>query len=70
MKTEDFKPKDTVTYVPSHAYGDVNHGDCERGIVSSCNDHYVFVKLFKYLANLPWDDVTSHACNPDDLIKD
>lgn len=34
-----------VTYIPNHAKGDVNHKDCERGVLSSFNDHTVFVRF-------------------------
>ena len=32
---ENFQVGDHVTYVPNHANGDINHRDCERGIVST-----------------------------------
>ena len=34
-----------VTYIPNHANGDVNHKDCERGVLSSFNDFTVFVRF-------------------------
>lgn len=57
---EDFKRDDRVRYVPYHAHNDVTHKDCENGIVTSTNDHYVFV-CFKLGA-------TSQACKPDQLV--
>ncbi len=33
-----------VTYIPGHARGDVSHKDCERGTITSFNDHAVFVR--------------------------
>lgn len=33
-----FKPGDKVIYVPVYANGDVNHPNCERGVVSSVSD--------------------------------
>jgi len=42
--TRDFKHGDKVRYIPNHANGDVTHQDCQDGIVSSTNEHYVFVK--------------------------
>lgn len=33
-----FQAGDRVVYVPTHAEGDRNHPDCERGKVSSVND--------------------------------
>jgi hypothetical protein len=42
------KPGDRVIYVPTHAKGDLNHPDSERGVVSSLNDTYVFVKYIRH----------------------
>lgn len=33
-----------VRYVPNHAHGDLNHPDCELGIVTSWNEAAVFVR--------------------------
>lgn len=33
-----------VIYVPGHAKGDLKHQDCERGRITSFNDHSVFVR--------------------------
>ena len=33
-----------VIYVPGHAKDDLNHPDCERGRITSFNDHSVFVR--------------------------
>lgn len=48
-----------VTYVPSHANGNINHPDCERGRVKSWNDGGVFVDYIKSVCrtdfrNLVW----------------
>ena len=48
-----------VRYVPMHAHGDLNHPDCEIGIVTSWNDEFVFVR---YRGN-----EHSKATKPDDL---
>ena len=40
-----------IIYIPNHADGP-NHKDCERGIVSSFNEKFVFVKFYKQLINL------------------
>lgn len=61
MKAQDFKEGDRVAYVPGHAHGDINHNDVERGVVTSHNEVYVFVR-FK--------GITSQACNPNDLVKE
>jgi hypothetical protein len=34
LNAADFKPGDWVVYVPSHAHGDRDHPDCERGTVT------------------------------------
>lgn len=69
MNCEDFKRDDKVLYVPTHADGDVNHPDCQRGIVSSQNGVCVFVKYYPQLARFGWDGTTSQGTNPEDLVK-
>ena len=49
-----------VIYVPSHANGDVQHQDCERGEITSFNGVHVFVRY--------GDDDTSKATRYDDLV--
>lgn len=61
----DFKEGQRVTYVPYHANGDAKHKDCEFGIVSSCNDTYVFVKYYTSAGELK---TTAQATKPDQLI--
>ena len=34
----------SVIYVPGHAHDDLHHKDCERGHITSFNDHCVFVR--------------------------
>lgn len=34
-----------VTYIPTHANGDTNHPDSERGVISSFNDVTIFVRF-------------------------
>jgi len=34
-----------VLYIPEHAHGDINHPDCEVGIISSWLDKYIFVRF-------------------------
>jgi len=41
---EDYKHGDKVIYIPNHVEGDVRHKDCQYGIVSSTNEHFVVVK--------------------------
>lgn len=64
---DDFLPGQKVIYVPTHAYGDRNHPDCESGHVSSVNRKYVFVKFDKQLNQMAWSEVDSQAVRPEDL---
>lgn len=57
----DFKPGQHVRYVPNHAHGDRNHPDCEDGVVTSVNDHYVFVRYGAM--------ASSQATDPGDLVS-
>lgn len=67
---EQFKKGMKVIYVPHHAEGDTTHEDCRKGVVSSKNDTWVFVK-FDCLACIMEtgdEDYTAQACNPKDLV--
>ena len=69
-KTSNFKHGDHVTYIPGHAHGDVKHTDCENGVVSSVNEHSVFVKYDCLLGlaitgDEPW---TAKGTDPADLV--
>lgn len=44
MKLEDCKKGMRVKYIPTHLKGMPLHLDCEKGIISSKNEKYVFVK--------------------------
>ena len=33
-----------VTYIPTHANGNINHPDCEHGIISSFNEQNIRVR--------------------------
>lgn len=59
-QTSDFFKDDAVIYVPSHANGDRKHPDCERGVVTSRNDLFVFVR---YAGRN-----NSQATRPEDLV--
>lgn len=63
----DFQHGDRVVYIPGHAKGDRNHPDCERGTVSSANEHAVFVKFDAQLEKFGWEGTTSQGCNRQDL---
>ena len=48
-----------VRYIPYKAFGDIQHPDCEDGIITSTNDTHVFVRF--------GNNTTSQACHPDKL---
>lgn len=58
-RASDFQPGERVLYVPYHAQGDTSHPDCERGVVSSTNNLYVFVRY--------GDELQAKATLPEDL---
>lgn len=66
----DFEPGNRVAYVPTHAHHDLKHKDVERGVVSSRNHKFVFVKYYPALERLGWEGCTSQATNPTELVKD
>ena len=71
MKIADFKKGDLVLYIPNHAGGDVCHDNCQRGVVSSTNDAWVFVKYdnmacIMKTGNEPY---IAQATSPDNLTK-
>ena len=70
MVTDDFKKGMLVRYVPTHAHGDVNHPDCQNGVVSSTNSRFVFVKYDNAVGVMVTGDepYTSQATEPDDLV--
>ena len=49
--TEEVDIGRVVNYVPTHARGNLNHPDCERGVITSFNDHAVFVKYGNQVTN-------------------
>ena len=71
MQTNEFKKGDRVLYVPHHAKGDTKHKDCQKGIVSSTNTTWVFVKYdTQFYTMLTGDEpFTAQATAPTDLIK-
>lgn len=62
----DFVTGDLVLYVPYHVHGDEADPHCQFGVVSSVNDHYVFVK-FEVGKTGFWTG--PHATTPDTLLK-
>lgn len=70
---KEYKPGDLVVYIPNHAYNDYCHKDLEFGIVSSLNDSYVFIKIYrnKYHSRT-FTETQSHtaqACKRENLIR-
>lgn len=69
-----FKKGVRVVYVPTHAFDDIEHKDCERGVVSSVNEKYVFVKFDPKFMRVTYitgdEDVTAQACRPEDLLTE
>lgn len=70
MKLSDFKKGYKVLYIPNHADGDPGHKDCQRGVVSSVNDYFVFVKYDCLARKMETGDepYTAQATKPDNLI--
>jgi len=71
MKLEDCFKGDRVRYIPHHAKGDVNHKDCQTGVVSSKNDTWVFVKYDNLDCRMITGDepYTAQATDPKDLVR-
>ena len=70
-KPSAFKKGDRVTYLPTHAYGDSKHKDCENRVVSSTNEKLVFVKYDNAMCIMVTGDepYTAQATDPLDLIR-
>ena len=64
-----FKELDRVLYVPTHAEGDQDHPDCEKGRVSTVTEKMVFVRFDKDVKLLGWADAQAKACYPESLVK-
>lgn len=66
----NYKRGQRVRYIPNHANGNKNHEDCKDGVVSSCNNSYVFVKYDNLTGIMITGDepFTSQATKFDDLI--
>jgi hypothetical protein len=61
MEATDFEPGDAVAYIPAHALGSRTHPDIEYGVVSSLNQHFVFVRF--------GTATTAQPCYPSSLVK-
>lgn len=69
-----FQMGDQVIYIPTHLQEQFPHNmdGCERGFVTSTNDHFVFVRYFMSFEgheNELRDKTCSPATNPNDLVK-
>lgn len=64
-----FQKGQRVIYVPSHAKNDLTHPGCQKGIVSSVNDKYIFVKYDNLMCIMVTGDepYTAQATMPEDL---
>ena len=63
LNQEIIESGDRVIYVPTHAEGNINHPDCEYGIVKSWNKRGIFVN---YVRNgIP--QMTAELTDPRDL---
>lgn len=63
-KLSSFKKEMQVRYIPNHAYGDINHSDCENGIVKNVGTKFVFVN---FIRNGILQE-TAQAVDPNNLI--
>jgi len=70
MQLSDFKKGQRVKYIPTHAFGNSKHPDCENGVVSSVNNKYVFVKYDNAVMIMKTgdEDYTAQATSPENLI--
>ena len=59
MMLEQWQPGMYALYVPREAQGNLSHPAVEKGIVTSVNSTYVFVRF--------GGDAHSKACDPRDL---
>ena len=68
---EDYKHGDKVIYIPNHVDGDVRHKDCQYGIVSSTNEHFVFVKYDCLACTMCTGDepYTAQATKRENLVR-
>ena len=54
--SKDYKKGDKVLYIPNHANGDATHPDCMKGVVSSVNEKFVFVKYDNLMCTMTTGD--------------
>lgn len=70
----DFQVGELVVYIPPHADDDPKHPDCEYGIVSSVNDKFVFIKVYRTKYRIRTIEeakqFTAHGCKRENLIRD
>lgn len=59
-----------VVYVAPHLResGSVKSWDGDRGMVSSCNARFIFVKFYSTLSGNGWSGTNAQACKPEDVI--
>lgn len=61
-KISRFRQFDDVVYCP-------RRGNQERGMVSSFNERFVFVKFYEQLRLHGWNGTTAQACSDMDLAR-
>lgn len=57
----ELKEGDKVRYVPSHAHANVEHKDCEDGVVTTIRDKSIWVRF--------GSDTHAKLCAPELLVK-
>lgn len=70
MLLAECKKGTRIKYIPTHAYGDAKHPDCETGVIKSKNDKWVFVIYDNAMCTMVTGDepYTAAATDPHDLI--
>jgi len=70
MTVDQFQKGQRVLYIPPHADGDPTHEDCKRGVISSKNDKFVFVKYDNLMCIMTTGDepYTAQATSPEHLV--
>lgn len=61
MSDEYFESGQRVRYVPNHANGNINHEECEDGVVSSVSAAFVFVRF--------GGGTQAQACRRENLVR-
>lgn len=60
-----------VVYAATHLRdgdGSIASWNSERGMVSSSNERFIFIKFYSTLSSLGWHGATAQACSLEDVI--